>query len=47
MFKTLRPWQLLVVAPAGWINRAQQTIITYLLEEDRILQELSEENAFA
>jgi len=24
MFKTVRPWQLLVVAAAGWINRDQK-----------------------
>jgi hypothetical protein len=35
MFKTLRPWQLLVVAAAGWINRDQQAIISYLQEENR------------
>jgi len=27
MFKTLRPWQLLVVAAAGWVNRDQQAIV--------------------
>ena len=39
MFKTLRPWQLLVVAAAGWINRDQQAIIGYLQEENRVLRE--------
>ena len=39
MFKTLRPWQLLVVAAAGWINRDQQAIISYLQEENRVLRE--------
>ena len=39
MFKTLRPWQLLVVAAAGWINRDQQAIICYLQEENRVLRE--------
>ena len=39
MFKTLRPWQLLVVAAAGWVNRDQQAIISYLQEENRVLRE--------
>ena len=39
MFKTLRPWQLLVVAAAGWINRDQHAIISYLQEENRVLRE--------
>jgi len=39
MFKTLRPWQLLVVAAAGWINRDQQAIISYLQEDNRVLRE--------
>ena len=32
------PWQLLVVTVAGWINRHQQTVIDYLVEENRILK---------
>ena len=39
MFKTLRPWQLLVVAAAGWVNRDQQAITSYLREENRVLRE--------
>jgi len=39
MFKTLPPWQLLVVAAAGWINRDQRAIIYYLQEENRVLRE--------
>jgi len=39
MLKTLRPWQLLVVAAAGWVNRDQQAIIHYLQEENRVLRE--------
>jgi putative transposase len=41
MFKTLRPWQLLVVAAAGWVNRDQQAIISYLQEENRVLREIA------
>jgi hypothetical protein len=39
MFKTLRPWQLLIVAAAGWVNQDQQTIISYSQEENRVLGE--------
>jgi len=39
MFKTLRPWPLLVVAAAGWVNRDQQAVINYLQEENRVLRE--------
>ena len=39
MFKTLRPWQLLVVAAAGWVNRDQQAIVHYVQEENRVLRE--------
>jgi putative transposase len=31
--------QLRVVAVAGWINRSQQQVIDYLLEENRVLRE--------
>jgi hypothetical protein len=34
MFKTLRPWQLLVVAAAGWVNRDLQAV---LVSPDTIL----------
>ena len=39
MFKTLHPWQLLVVAAASWVNRDQQAIIHYRQEENRVLRE--------
>ena len=35
---TLHPWQLLVITLAGWINRRQQQVIDYLVEENRILK---------
>ena len=39
MSSTFRPWQLLVVTAAGWINRDQQAVINYLQEENRVLKE--------
>ncbi len=35
---TLHPWQLLVITLAGWINRRQQQVVDYLVEENRILK---------
>ena len=32
------PWQPLLVALAGWINRQQQDVIAYIQEENRILK---------
>ena len=34
-----KPWQFLLVALAGWMNRQQQHVIEYLREENRILRE--------
>ena len=34
----LEPWQLLVLAVSGWINRYQQDVIAYIQEENRILK---------
>ncbi|MCB9854677.1 MAG: transposase [Phycisphaerales bacterium] len=34
----LRPWQLLLVTLAGWINRQQNDVIAYIQEENRILK---------
>ena len=33
----LRPWQLLLLILAGWINRDQQDTIEYLLTENQVL----------
>jgi putative transposase len=33
-------WQFLLVVLAGWINRHQQDVIEYLLEENRVYKEL-------
>ena len=35
----LHPWQFLLIALAGWVNREQQAIIEYLREENRVLLE--------
>lgn len=34
----LQPWQLLLIALAGWISRQQQDVIEYLQEENRVLK---------
>jgi hypothetical protein len=34
----LSPLRLLLVTPAGWINRHQQQVIEYLVEENRVLK---------
>ena len=33
------PFSLLVVSVAGWMNRHQQHVIEYLMEENRVLRE--------
>jgi putative transposase len=35
----LSPLRLLLVTPAGWVNRHQQQVIEYLVEENRVLKE--------
>ncbi len=35
----LKPWQLLLLILAGWINRHQQSAIEYLLTENKVLRE--------
>ena len=35
---TLHPWHFLVITVSGWINRHQQDVIDYLVEENRILK---------
>jgi hypothetical protein len=35
----LYPLQVLLVALAGWVNRHQQHVIEYLIEENRVLKE--------
>jgi hypothetical protein len=35
----LRPWQLLLLILAGWINRHQQRFLDYLRIENQVLKE--------
>ena len=39
MISVLHPWQIVVLALAGWINRQQLDVIEYLKEENRVLRE--------
>src|SRR5262249_36515562 len=39
MTADLSPFRLLLVTLAGWLNRHQQRVIEYLIEETRILRE--------
>ncbi len=39
MISILRPWQVVLIALAGWINRQQLDVIEYLREENRVLRE--------
>ena len=35
----IHPLQVLLLTVSGWVNRHQQDVIAYLLEENRILKE--------
>ena len=39
MTNVVQPFHLLVVALAGWLNRHQQAVIDYLIEENRVLKD--------
>ncbi|MGI9287509.1 MAG: hypothetical protein ACR2P1_19150 [Pseudomonadales bacterium] len=39
MTTTIQPFDLLVVALAGWLNRRHQAVIEYIIEENRVLKE--------
>ena len=39
MTNTIQPFHFLVIALAGWLNRQQQVVIDYLIEENRVLKE--------
>ncbi len=39
MTHVLHPFHLLVIASGGWLNRHQQAVIDYLIEENRVLKE--------
>lgn len=36
MVYVIQPFQLLLIALAGWLNRHQQAVIDYLMEENRV-----------
>ena len=38
MSSAIQPFHLLVIAVAGWLNRQQQVVIDYLIEENRVLK---------
>ncbi len=39
MTNVIHPFELLVIALAGWLNRHQQAVIDYLIEENRVLKD--------
>ncbi len=39
MTNILQPFHLLLVTLAGWLNRHQQVVIDYLIEENRVPKE--------
>lgn len=39
MAQVLQPWQIVLTALAGWVNRHQQAVIDYLRKENRVLNE--------
>jgi len=39
MTRVIQPLHLLVIVLAGWLNRHQQAVIDYLIEENRVLNE--------
>ena len=39
MINIIHPFHLLVIALAGWLNRHQQAVIDYLIEENRVLKD--------
>ena len=39
MTNVITPLQLLIIALAGWLNRQQEVVIDYLIEENRVLKD--------
>jgi transposase InsO family protein len=39
MTNVIQPFHLLLIALAGWLNRHQQAVIDYLIEENRVLKD--------
>ena len=46
MTHVIQPFHLLLIALAGWLNRHQQAVIDYLIEENRVLKEQLEGQRF-
>ena len=46
MTNVIQPFHLLVIALAGWLNRQQQAVTDYLMEENRVLKEQLEGQRF-
>ena len=38
MSNALQPWEFLLITLSGWVNRHQQNVIDYLIEENRVLK---------
>jgi len=38
MDRVLQPWEFLLITLSGWVNRHQQKVIDYLIEENRVLK---------
>ncbi len=38
MSRALQPWEFLLITLSGWVNRHQQKVIDYLIEENRVLK---------
>jgi transposase InsO family protein len=43
MTNAIKPFHLIIIALAGWLNRQQQAFIDYLIEENRVLKDQLEE----
>lgn len=39
MNRALQPWEFLLITLSGWVNRHQEKVIDYLIEENRVLKE--------
>ena len=39
MTSVLQPLHVLIIALSGWLSRQQQTVIDYVIEENRVLKE--------
>ncbi len=44
MSNAIQPFHLLVIALADWLNRHQQDVIDYLIEENRVLRAAENNN---